>query len=152
MLDLVIEGRRRDLGGGLEVGRVAKTTRAAWLATRAGKRTPAEQNELFDWWLLGMDSAYQSLAGLSGWPAACRSGNGSVTMLLLPGVDHSYQCAPTMPGQREDKRHDLRPLPGAPPRGLPGRNLVRLPAPFPARGHRTGAGLDPPGLIRQRAE
>jgi hypothetical protein len=48
---------------GLEVGRVARATRAAWLAAKAsGKRTPAEQGELFDWWLLGMDKTYQSLA------------------------------------------------------------------------------------------
>ena len=47
----------------LEVGRVAKTTRAAYLATRAnGKRTPAERDELFDWWLVGMDRDYQALA------------------------------------------------------------------------------------------
>jgi hypothetical protein len=48
---------------GVEVGRVAKTTRAAWLASRAaGKRKPAEENELFDWWLLGADTAYQAVA------------------------------------------------------------------------------------------
>jgi hypothetical protein len=47
---------------GPEVGRVAKTPRAAYLATAPGKRTPAEQNELFDWWLVGMDSGYQGLA------------------------------------------------------------------------------------------
>ena len=48
---------------GLDAKRVAQTTRAAYLATRpAGKRTPAEQNELFDWWLVGMDHTYLSLA------------------------------------------------------------------------------------------
>jgi hypothetical protein len=48
---------------GLEVQRLARTTRAAWLASRpADKRTPDEQNELLDWWLVGMDSGYQALA------------------------------------------------------------------------------------------
>jgi hypothetical protein len=52
----------RDLTGP-EVGRVAKSTRAAWLATAAGKRKPAEENELFDWWLVSVSPGYQALAG-----------------------------------------------------------------------------------------
>jgi hypothetical protein len=45
-----------------EVEKLAKGSRAAFLANRpADKRTPAEVNELFDWWLPGMDSGYQTL-------------------------------------------------------------------------------------------
>ncbi len=46
-----------------EVERLAKATRAAWLAAKpADKRSAAEKNELFDWWLPGMDEPYQALA------------------------------------------------------------------------------------------
>ncbi len=46
-----------------EVGRLARSTRAAWLAQKpAAQRTEAEKSELFDWWLPTMDPAYQGLA------------------------------------------------------------------------------------------
>jgi hypothetical protein len=45
-----------------DVERLVKGTRAAWLAGKpAGKRTAAETNELFEWWLPGMDKDYQAL-------------------------------------------------------------------------------------------
>jgi mono/diheme cytochrome c family protein len=46
-----------------EVERLAKATRACWLAEKpAAERTAAETNELFDWWLVGMDADYRALA------------------------------------------------------------------------------------------
>jgi hypothetical protein len=49
---------------GVEVSRLAKTTRAAHLVSQpADKRQPAETAELFDFYLLGMDAGYQALAG-----------------------------------------------------------------------------------------
>ncbi len=46
-----------------EVGRLARSTRAAWLARKpAAQRTEAEKTELFDWWLPTMDPTYQGLA------------------------------------------------------------------------------------------
>ena len=46
-----------------EVGRLARSTRAAWLAKKpAAQRTEAEKTELFDWWLPTMDPTYQGLA------------------------------------------------------------------------------------------
>ncbi len=47
---------------GVEVDQIAKGTRATYLASKpADKRTDPEKNELFDWWLLGVDASYQSL-------------------------------------------------------------------------------------------
>jgi hypothetical protein len=47
-----------------EVDQLVKATRAAWLAAKpADKRSTAEKNELFDWWLRANDKPYQSLAG-----------------------------------------------------------------------------------------
>jgi hypothetical protein len=47
-----------------EVERLAKATRACWLAQKAADaRTPAEKNELFDWWLVGMDESFKGVAG-----------------------------------------------------------------------------------------
>jgi hypothetical protein len=47
-----------------EVERLAKATRACWLAEKpADKRTPQEKDELFDWWLVGMDDGFKSVAG-----------------------------------------------------------------------------------------
>jgi len=48
---------------GLDVDRLAKATRAVWLASKeAGKRTDPEKNELFDWWLLALDDGYTAVA------------------------------------------------------------------------------------------
>ena len=45
-----------------EVGRLARSTRAAWLAAKpAAQRTETEKTELFDWWLPTMDPTYQGL-------------------------------------------------------------------------------------------
>src|SRR5262249_9412525 len=58
-----------------EVARVARGARAAWLLTR--KRTPAEQNELFDGWLAtadrGSHDASEALARLQREEAAIRA-------------------------------------------------------------------------------
>src|SRR5262249_24095371 len=49
---------------GPDVDRLAKTTRAAWLAAKAAdKRSAGEKDELFAWWLSAMDAPYQALAG-----------------------------------------------------------------------------------------
>jgi hypothetical protein len=46
----------------LEVERLAKGTRAAWLATKpSDKRSDADKNELLDWWLPANDQAYQAV-------------------------------------------------------------------------------------------
>jgi hypothetical protein len=46
-----------------EVEQLAKGTRGAWLLQKAGKaRTPAEVNELFEWWLTALDPKYQELS------------------------------------------------------------------------------------------
>src|SRR5262249_22112752 len=51
----------------LEVERLARGTRAAWLAAvPAGKRTAAEKDELFNAWLLAMDRPYGILAAKLG--------------------------------------------------------------------------------------
>src|SRR5262249_6561138 len=45
-----------------EVERLAKGTRAAWLASKpADDRTPAEKDELFSWWLAALDPAARDL-------------------------------------------------------------------------------------------
>ncbi len=47
-----------------EVDRLAKATRASWLAQKAADaRTAAEKNELFDWWLVGVDDTFKGVAG-----------------------------------------------------------------------------------------
>jgi hypothetical protein len=44
-----------------------KSTRVAWLASKpADKRTPAETNEVFDYWLQTQDKPYQELADAYG--------------------------------------------------------------------------------------
>ena len=49
---------------GLEVEQLARTTRAAWLVAQpTGKRTAADQAELFDWWLVAHDEPYRAFAG-----------------------------------------------------------------------------------------
>jgi hypothetical protein len=60
MQDLRLYGR---LLSGMEVEKLARGTRAAWLIGKAaGKRTAAEKNELFDWWLPSLDPAFADLA------------------------------------------------------------------------------------------
>jgi hypothetical protein len=63
---LLIEDLRiydRQLSGP-EVENLAKATRAgSLLAKPADKRTPEEKDELFSWWLVGMDAPYKELSG-----------------------------------------------------------------------------------------
>ncbi len=59
--DVRLYGRHLD---GVEVERLAKTTRAAWLAAQpAAKRSDAERAELLDWWLVARDGPYREMAG-----------------------------------------------------------------------------------------
>lgn len=44
------------------VGRLVSTSRAAWLAEKAGRRTKAETDELYTWWLPSFDREYGTLA------------------------------------------------------------------------------------------
>ncbi|MBI3823821.1 MAG: DUF1553 domain-containing protein [Planctomycetes bacterium] len=47
---------------GPQVDQLAKSSKAAeFLAKPADKRTPAERNELFDWWLVALDAPYRTL-------------------------------------------------------------------------------------------
>ncbi|MBI1831671.1 MAG: DUF1553 domain-containing protein, partial [Planctomycetes bacterium] len=47
---------------GPQVEQLAKSSKAAdFLAKPADKRTPAERNELFDWWLVALDGSYRAL-------------------------------------------------------------------------------------------
>jgi mono/diheme cytochrome c family protein len=69
-----------------EVGRLAKATRAGWLAEKpAAERSAAETNELLDWWLLGVDAEYKALADRQGQlrreQAAIR-GRGTVALVM----------------------------------------------------------------------
>src|SRR5579875_1248843 len=81
--------------------------------------------------------------------------------VVLPGQRVSYHgtghaCSATagaLPGSARKPavgqwEHDLRPMPGAPPYGVPRRYLVRLPAPAAAPASRAGARLAPPGLTQ----
>ena len=48
---------------GNEIVSLAQSTRAAWIASRpSGKRSEAETNELFDWWLASNDAEFTKLA------------------------------------------------------------------------------------------
>jgi hypothetical protein len=69
-----------------EVVKLARGTRAAWLASKPAKeRTPAETNELFDWWLPSVDPAFQAsakqLSDLQAEEAAIRA-RGSVAHVM----------------------------------------------------------------------
>jgi hypothetical protein len=46
-----------------EVNQLGKSVRLKQLVEKASKRTPAERNELFDWWLSTEDRVYQKLLG-----------------------------------------------------------------------------------------
>jgi hypothetical protein len=62
--DLRIYGRALPAA---EVERLMRSTRAVWLAGKpAGERTPAEKQELFDWWLPALDKPYAELTGRAG--------------------------------------------------------------------------------------
>ena len=62
--DMRIYGRAL---AGDEIKRIAGGARAAWLAAKpADKRTPAEKDELFKWWLAAHDPIYQTLTAKVG--------------------------------------------------------------------------------------
>ena len=44
-----------------EVEQLRSGTRGAWLVSRTGNRTDAEKNELYEWWLPGLDAPYRDL-------------------------------------------------------------------------------------------
>src|SRR5262249_42927033 len=57
--DMRIYGRTLS---GQEVDHLVKGTRGAWLLTKKmDKRSDAEKNELYGWWLITRDSTYQAL-------------------------------------------------------------------------------------------
>jgi hypothetical protein len=92
-----------------EVGQLARTTRAAWLAAKpADQRTDADKNELFDWWLPGMDEAYKGLAkklsGLQQEEAAIKSrGTVAHVMQEMPQAPEAYVLFRGEYDKRRDK-------------------------------------------------
>jgi hypothetical protein len=102
-----------------EVGRLAKATRAGWLAEKpTAARTAAETNELFDWWLVGLDPDYRAIAArLSGLQREQEAIQGRGT------VAHVMQERPQEPMAFQlyrgeyNKRRD--PLKAATPKALP---------------------------------
>jgi hypothetical protein len=104
---------------GAEVERLMKSTRAAWLASKpADKRTAAEKDELFNWWLAGMDNVYQGLAGqitaLQQEESAIKSrGTVAHVMQERPGMSVAY----VLYRGEYDKRRD--PVKPETPRSLP---------------------------------
>jgi hypothetical protein len=102
-----------------EVERLARDSRAAWLTSLpAGKRSAAEKDELFGWWLPGHDPATKALAGKMGdckrQEAVVRS-RGSVTHVMQErlGEPSAYML---FRGEY-DKRRD--PVKAATPNALP---------------------------------
>jgi hypothetical protein len=146
--DLPIEDLRlyaRSLSA-LEVERLARGTRAAWLTTKpADKRSAAETNELFDWWLVALDAKYQRLA------ARLDQLRGEETAIKARGtIAHVMQERPAEPiaymlfRGEYDKRRDpvkpdtpgvLPPMPAELPRNRTGfaRWLLRPDHPLTAR-------------------
>src|SRR5262249_47829133 len=103
----------------LEVERLTRSTQAAALLGKpADKRSAAEKNELFDWWLAALDPTYQSLAGkLSGLQQE------EVAIRSRGTVAHVMQERPTEPTAyilfrgEYDKRRD--PVKAGTPQALP---------------------------------
>jgi hypothetical protein len=129
-----------------EVEQLAKATRAGWLAEKpAAARTAAEKEELFDWWLVGLDESYKKfgtrLGELQREEAALRSrGTVAHVMLERPGDAMAY----ILFRGDYDKRRDpvkpntpkaLPPMPDDLPRNRLGlaRWLVRPEHPLTAR-------------------
>jgi hypothetical protein len=136
---------RRALSGP-EVDRLARGTRAAWLASRpADKRTPAEKDELFQWWLGALDPAYQGIAreldGLRRQESAIKArGTVAHVMQERPQPPTAYVLFRGEYDKRReqvgpDTPHFLPPLPPDLPRNRLGfaRWLVRPEHPLTAR-------------------
>ena len=102
-----------------EVDQLAKATRAAWLAEKpASARTAAEKNELFDWWLVGLDESFKTMAGrlsdLQREEATIRSrGTVAHVMQERPGEPTAY----VLFRGEYDKRRD--PVKAGTPKALP---------------------------------
>ena len=81
--DLRIYGRALS---GAEVERLVRVTRAVWLAGKpAGQRTPAEQQELFDWWLSALDKPHGELTARAAaleWEQTGMKSRGSVAYVM----------------------------------------------------------------------
>jgi hypothetical protein len=106
-----------------EVERLARGTRAAWLATKpAAQRSAAETSELFEWWLPALDPAYQALAqklgDLQQEEAAIKS-RSAVTHVMQekPGEPTAYVLFRGEYDKRRDpvKPDTLKALPALPP-------------------------------------
>ena len=143
MQDLRLYGR---LLSGLEVEKLARGTRAAWLIGKAAdKRTAAEKNELFDWWLPSLDPAFADLAkrlnGLRQEETAIRA-RGTVAHVMQERPQEAMAYV-LFRGDYDKRRDPVKPatpkaLPPLPP-GLPhnrlglARWLVRPEHPLTAR-------------------
>jgi hypothetical protein len=131
---------------GTEVERLMKSTRAAYLAAKPpDKRTAAEKDELFNWWLAGMDKDYQALASqitaLQQEESAIKSrGTVAHVMQERPGVPMAYVLYRGEYDKRRDPvkpdtPHSLPPMPAELPKNRLGlaRWLLRPEHPLTAR-------------------
>ncbi|HEV3021259.1 MAG TPA: DUF1553 domain-containing protein, partial [Pirellulales bacterium] len=96
----------------IESERIARTTRAAWLAGKlAEQRTDPEKNELYDWWLSSMDRAYQDLASkqssLGDEQAAIQS-RGTIAHVMQE-KDEPAMAYVLFRGEYEKRRDEVRP-------------------------------------------
>jgi hypothetical protein len=141
--DVRVYDRKLD---GPEVSNLAQATRAASIVGKpADKRTPAEQDELFAWWLVGMDQPYKdltaALAKLQQEEVAIKS-RGAVTHVMAERKEPAM--AYVLARGEYDKRKDkvtpdvpkaLPPMPGDLPRNRLGfaQWLLRPDHPLTAR-------------------
>jgi hypothetical protein len=102
-----------------EVEKLAKATRAAALLEKpADQRTAAEKDELFDWWLVGVDEGFKGfaarLAELQREESAIR-GRGTVTHVMQerPGEPKAYVL---FRGDYDKRRDEVK---AATPKALP---------------------------------
>jgi hypothetical protein len=96
----------------IDAERIARTTRAAWLAGKpAGERTDPERNELYDWWLASMDKAYQELgakeAALADEQAAIRA-RGTIAHVMQE-KDEQAMAYVLFRGDYEKRRDEVHP-------------------------------------------
>jgi hypothetical protein len=143
MQDLRLYGR---LLSGLEVEKLARGTRAAWLIGKAAdKRTAAEKSELFDWWLPSLDPVFadraKRLDGLRQEETVIRA-RGTVAHVMQERPQEAMAYV-LFRGDYDKRRDPVKPatpkvLPPLPP-GLPhnrlglARWLVRTEHPLTAR-------------------